>query len=1481
MQKTIKYFIITTLFLLSSFLYALDAGDIVSNTATVNYTVHGVDKEVNSNTLTHTIEESEAEISFLYSIQSGTQTGVLGASAYRDENGVWQVSDTSTLADGTVIGNDNLVNLEDTGFYGVKDTAIIKVVDLDQNTNRDIRETIEVTITTDNGDKEVLRLQETTADSGVFIGYIVLSSAKGKSYDNRLYVEIGDSIVAKYENDSVAVKSDSAVVVIKKDFNIWTEKQVNKTEASVGELLEYTLTVHNDEKFVVNDLVIHDALPLGLKYMSSKNNFKLSDDGKTLRFSIESMKAESKIEVSFIASVTAGVHNGKVTNQTWATQSNVFSSNIATVTTNIKEELMRSRGIVIGQVYDKSKRAKGIAGVRVYLENGMYVVTDEAGKYHFEGVEAGRHIVQVDKALLPKGYDMAMCQENVRGAGKNFSQFVSVGRGALKRVDFCLKRNREKLAKKVEEKAFVIPTKVATMPEYGVKDLKADGNRAILWPPKGHVPFIPSMKMAIKHPKGERVDIWLNGQKVSKINYNGNVASKKSKNVIDLYKGVDLLERTNNIKVEYFNKSNKLLETLTRKVHVSSAPVQARYVKENSHAVADGKNSPVIAVKFLDDAGLPLRSGITGTFTVEAPYVSQGVIDQMRDNPLSTTAVESRYTVHSDGIAYIKLQPTTESGEVTLHFQLQERDEVVRAWLKPELREWIMVGFAEGTVGYNTLKGHKESLKSIDAKDKTITEGRVSFFAKGRVKGDWLLSMAYDTGKDTSKTQFFDEIDPNAYYTLYNDNSQQNQEASSRKKLYVKVEKAQFNLLYGDYSTDLSYTELSAYSRRFTGVKGEYHGENFEAKAFVTHTEQLFVKDEIRGDGTSGYYYFNSKNMVRFSEKITIEVRNRYRAEEVISTRSLQRFRDYEIDYALGRVYFKEPVYSNDEGFNPRFIVVDYEVNGDGGEHYTYGGRGAVKSSDGKLEVGTTYISEDSGKKRSKLMGADTTIQIGTSTRLKAEYAKTETTEDALSTQGEAKLAEIEHVSNGLFARAYYREQESAFGLGQLSSSLGATRKIGMDISKQFENRQSHRLSFYRDSDLLNDKYSDVIDFRMEYNNLNWDAFMGYRYSKVSTQEEMAQQLLFGGSYGFFDQRLKLSATHEQTISDKESELFPTKTTLGLNYALNASMDFFSAYEWRDEMEQGRAGVRVRPWSGMTVENTTLSEFKNDSKNIYNTLGGVQSFQVNDKLSLNVGYEKGEVVRGIVETNSSLGDKSFSTYRLGANYKEKSYSAVVNGEVRESSSEDKINISTALYTQATDILALALSGSWHSEEGDDHKDSDTNLRFSVAYRPEEDGAIVLDKLDFIHTKSEQLEDELESKKMVNNLNINLTPTSKSELSLQHGFKYVIDTVDDFEYKGVTQLFGLDARYDLTKSWELGVQGSLLYAQSANNMDYGFGLYSGHNLFDNMLLTLGYNWEGFEDRDFSLQTYRMEGAYFRFNMKFDQESLKDTVRLMSW
>ncbi|HIP51420.1 MAG TPA: hypothetical protein EYG94_04950, partial [Campylobacterales bacterium] len=266
MKKTIKYFIVSTLLLFSSVLCAVEAGDTISNTASISYSVYGVSKDVKSNTLTHTVEASDAEIIFMSSSLVGTQTAVLGSSAYQDEYGVWHESETSTLSNGIVLGNGSLVNLEDTEFYELNDTAIIKVIDLDKNIDRNVKDVIEVEITADNGDTEILRLEETTVNSGIFIAYIVLSDTKGSSYDNSLYVRNGETIVSNYDNTNTIVQSASAIVIPKNDLNIWLEKQVNKTETAIGELLEYTLIIHNDEAFKINNLLIHDALPLGLKY---------------------------------------------------------------------------------------------------------------------------------------------------------------------------------------------------------------------------------------------------------------------------------------------------------------------------------------------------------------------------------------------------------------------------------------------------------------------------------------------------------------------------------------------------------------------------------------------------------------------------------------------------------------------------------------------------------------------------------------------------------------------------------------------------------------------------------------------------------------------------------------------------------------------------------------------------------------------------------------------------------------------------------------------------------------------------------------------------------------------------------------------------------------------------------------------------------------------------------------------------------------
>lgn len=1493
--------ILLSFFLFSSVLWSANVGDVISNTATATYKVNAIDKNATSNQVQTIIAGTDATIEFLRADIHGGQNLLLGHSSYW--NGIaWQIMSAPTLPNGTVLSTAVPTKMTEATTYNPVDLSLIKVTDLDQNIHGNSRDILDVNITSPSGDVETIRLIETGSNTGIFTGYLPLTDQNNILHDGKLYVQSGDNIVVDYVDNGAIIRQDNANIVQNTHLNVWISKLVNKDQAGVGEILFYTLEVHNDENFDIPNMLVDDHLPLGLKYKTgtakidgTKMTPRLSSDGKHVYFDLPNVPKHGEVKVTFIAQIGAGVHNHEVTNEAWAVLGTSFRSNRGYVTTQIIEELMRSKGIVVGQVYecsyDGNRKGHGVANVRLYTENGTYVVTDRSGQYHFEGMDAGTHVIQVDEDMLPDGYAMGDKVHNARFAGRRFSQFVNLGRGALRRVDFCLKRinkdvteNNESL--KVEKYNYTIPTAVPEMPQYGKSQLqKYKGKTEILWPPENYVPSIPSTRIAIVHNKDQKAEVWLNDQKVSMLNYDGRETENNNTTVIDTYKGVDLLNKTNVIRVKIFDKQKHLLKTLKRTLRVTGVAVKVEYVKKNSYLVADGKHSPVIAVRFLDARGFPLRAGITGTFSIEPPYQSQVSLEQLKEDPLRQSSTQNRYTIHSDGIAYIRLQPTTKSGTASLHFKVGmiQRDEVIRAWLKPQLRKWIMVGFSEGTIGYNTLKGHQESLDAKGAKDKVVKEGRIAFFAKGRIKGDWLLTMAYDSGKDTKNAKLFDEIDPNTYYTLYNDGSVQNYEAASRKKLYVKIEKERFSAQFGDFSTDMTVTELAQYSRRMTGLKTEYHGEHFEGNAFVSQTEQLFMRDEIRGDGTSGFYKLKNKNILPNTEHVSIEVRNRYRNEIIVEKRVLQRFKDYEINYNRGTLYFKDPVYSTDDKFNPRYIIVNYEVSGDGSKHYTYGGRVAAKAFNEKVVVGVSHISEDTVQKRSKLNGIDTTIKIADNTVIKAEYAQTKTTQDGNTTRGDAKEISIEHVSEGLFLRTYYREQQDRFGLGQLNSSLGATRKIGIGASKTFDNRLSLNALAYRDTDLLLDKDQDVFEFRTQMDQTLWSAYVGYRYAK-NTDTQMVQQILLGASYAFFDQRLKLSVTHDQSFGKNEDLLFPTKTTVGANFALTSSVDLFGSYEWakgKENHELGRAGMRYRPWSGMTLENTTVSEFTNDTTRLYNTLGMLQTYQINENWSVNAGYERGELLDG----NMSNESEPFNAYRLGVNFHAGMWSALVNAEYRDGQNDTKYNVTTGVYTQKSDDLAVALSAGYNKQNDINNTQIDANIRFSLAYRPEQTDWMILEKLDFVYANAKgssiSNQDDLITAKVINNLNLNYMPNENLEISLQHGIKYVDETIQEYEYRGVTQLFGLDTEYDFLDKWMVGAQASVLYAQSADNLDYGVGLYGGYNIFTNMMFTIGYNWEGFEDRDFSLQNYRIEGPYMQFKMKYDQENLKDVIRMLAW
>lgn len=283
--------------------------------------------------------------------------------------------------------------------------------------------------------------------------------------------------------------------------------------------------------------------------------------------------------------------------------------------------------------------------------------------------------------------------------------------------------------------------------------------------------------------------------------------------------------------------------------------------------VADGVTRPVIAVRLTDRDGKPIRAGLTGDFSVPAPYYPavEAEAQQARQLAGLERAQPVWKTEGDDGLAFIELEPTTASGTLTIDFRFRdtkvERQQTIETWLDPGNRPWTVVGFAAGTLGYNTLDDRMEAV--AEKLDDLNADARLALYAKGRIQGKWLMTLAYDSDKEQDDARFGGVIDPRAYYTIYADRNETRYDAASVRKLYLRLERPQFYAMFGDFETGISEPQLARYQRALNGAKTEYRGRNLAATAFAADTPYRFRRDEIQGNGLTGPYQLAARTFCR------------------------------------------------------------------------------------------------------------------------------------------------------------------------------------------------------------------------------------------------------------------------------------------------------------------------------------------------------------------------------------------------------------------------------------------------------------------------------------------------------------------------------------------------------------------------------------------------------------------------------------------
>jgi uncharacterized repeat protein (TIGR01451 family) len=1311
-------------------------------------------------------------------------------------------------------------------------------------------------------------------------------------------------------------------------------KQASRANAAPGEAVAFTVDVRNsDARLPTGPIRVTDLLPPALRLRADSLRVdnvavkaEIAGDGSSFTVPLSSLLPGASHRMSYAAEVKAGASDGDAVNRAQATSDGGLTSNVADAAVRIRRDGIGGRMTILGRVTDGGcgadpAKAAGVPGVRVMLEDGSYAVTDRDGRYHFEGVSPGTHVVQLDDMTLPADRAAADCARNSRSGGRAFSRFVDGRGGALRRVDFRLVEAapRASLAAAARPRPAVATDPVAAGAE---RDWLSGQEPGIAWlfPEPEHNPRAPMVRVAIKHLPGQSVKLRAGGREVDPVAFEGSRKNSAGTAAVSVWRGIPVEGRQAELSAEVRNADGSLAETLRRTVRYGASPMRAELLREQSVLVADGVSRPVLAVRLTDRDGRPVRHGLTGDFEVPAPYYPAVEADAQQARQLAGLERARPFwrVQGEEGIAYIELEPTTASGTLSLRFNFRDgeaqREQRLEAWLDPGQRPWTIVGLAEGTVGYNRLQGKVEDLGEGD--DKLLTDGRVALYAKGRIRGKWLMTLAYDSDKKEEETRFGGVIDPDAYYTVYADRTERRYDAASVRKLYLKLERPQFYALFGDYETGIDEPELARYVRAFNGVKAEYRSDRVSATAFAADSPNRHRHDEIQGNGLSGPYALGARDILANSERVWIEIRDRLRSDRIVERRLLSRHVDYDIDYQVGTLRFREPILSRSPALDPQFIVADYEVDAIASRTVNAGGRATWRSRDRKLQVAATAVSDSDGTARTNLAGADVRYRPNLSTEVRAEIAVSDNEAKAGSAAAAgtatAWQVEAEHHGSRLDLLAYAREREAGFGLGQTSAAENGTRKFGLDARARFGDTWSLVGSAWHEDYLGSDARRIAARTLVEYRRPDFTARAGLTFAddRLADGRSARSTLLnLGATKRLLDNKLELDGQTEIPLGKSESVDFPARHRLSARYAVRSDIQLVGAYEIADgenvDARTARLGFDLQPWAGARIAlSGNVQDIAEYGPRSFAAFGLSQSLALDEHWSVDASIDANKTLGGIdparvlnplhpVASGGFVGGgvgtitEDFTALTAGATYRAGQWSATGRAEYRAGDQGDRYGITAAALRQMGEGEAIGGSLNWFVAKSVAGAETRTaNLQLSWAHRPAGSRWSWLEKFELREDRVTgavagrpgpigiplTISGDASSRRLVNALSVNRTD-GRSEISVFWGSRYVSEKFGDQDVGGWSNVVGADFRFDLSDTIDVGFAGTVRGGLDGDSFAWSAGPSLGFTPFENGWLSVGWNLAGFHDRDFEEARYTRSGPYVTMRFKFDQLTLQ--------
>ena len=379
--------------------------------------------------------------------------------------------------------------------------------------------------------------------------------------------------------------------------------------------------------------------------------------------------------------------------------------------------------------------------------------------------------------------------------------------------------------------------------------------------------------------------------------------------------------------------------------------------------------------------------------------------------------------------------------------------------------DWFYFVVGDLTVGQDRTTGPAQLVTTDTSHydNSTWVDGRGAFYLKGKIKGEYLLTASADTGEQPLRDLFSNfqtkdpnyllrRIDPNRYYPVYGDDSTITDDAPTQGRFFVKLEKDSSYVMWGNFQTAWTGTELTQFSRGLYGANlvwnsqdtTRYGEKRSSVNAFVADPGTLQSREQFRGTGGS-LYYLHHLNLTEGSERLWVEVRDKD-SGLVLQRTPLTAAQDYEVNYLQGRVTLRAALPSTTDGStlvqtasvngNPVYLVATYEyVPGLTEVSSSAIGLRASHWLGDHLRVGTTLYRQGEESNQQNLKGVDATYRYTPATWIKGELARSSGigSDSLSSTTGGYDFVANQSTGKGATARRI----DTAVDLGDVSSFKG------------------------------------------------------------------------------------------------------------------------------------------------------------------------------------------------------------------------------------------------------------------------------------------------------------------------------------------------------------------------------------------------------------------------------------------------------------